>query len=40
MAAQMEVIEKVAELPGWLLQYGGRPQVVAKKLAQLFERFR
>ena len=39
-ATQMEIIEKLAELPCCLLQYGGRPQVVAKKLAQHFERFR
>jgi len=39
-AAQMEVIEKLGELTCCLLQYGGRPQVVAKKLAQHFERFR
>src|ERR1700722_3571263 len=36
----MEILEKLAELPCCLLQYGGRPQVVAKKLAQHFERFR
>jgi hypothetical protein len=39
-ATQMEIIEKLAELPCCLLQYGGRPQVVAKKLAPHFERFR
>jgi hypothetical protein len=39
-AAQMGVIGKLAELNCFLLQYGGRPQVVAKKLAQHFERFR
>ena len=38
--AQMEVIEKLAELPCCLLQYGGRPQVVAKNLTLHFERFR
>jgi len=35
--AQMEVIEKLAELPCRLLRYGGRPQSVAKKLAGYFE---
>jgi len=39
-AAQMEVIGKLAELNCCLLQYGGQPQIVAKKLAQHFERFR
>jgi hypothetical protein len=39
-AAQMEVIGKLAELSCCLLRYGGRPQVVAKNLAQHFERFR
>jgi hypothetical protein len=39
-AAQMEVIEKLGEMTCCLLRYGGRPQVVAKKLAQHFERFR
>ena len=39
-AAQTEVIEKLGKLTCCLLQYGGRPQVVAKKLAQHFERFR
>jgi hypothetical protein len=37
-ALQMEVIKKVSELPCCLLQYGGRPQGVAKKLALHFER--
>jgi hypothetical protein len=39
-AAQTQVIGMLAELPGCLLQYGGPPQVVAKKLAQHFEQFR
>lgn len=39
-AAQMQVIGMLAELPCCLLQYGGPPQVVAKKLAQHFEQFR
>jgi hypothetical protein len=39
-AAQVEVIGKLAELTCCLLQYGGRPQVVAQRLAQHFERFR
>ncbi|MGA8510040.1 MAG: hypothetical protein WB762_30900 [Candidatus Sulfotelmatobacter sp.] len=39
-AAQMQVICILAELPCCLLEYGGPPQVVAKKLAQHFEQFR
>lgn len=36
-AAQMEVIERLAELPCRLLRYGGRPQIAAKKLAGYFD---
>jgi hypothetical protein len=39
-AAQEQVIGKLAELTCCLLEYGGRPQVVAQKLAQHFERIR
>ena len=38
-AQQMEVVEKLVELPCCLLQYGGRPQMVAEKLAVHFEQF-
>ncbi len=37
-SAQMEIIEKLIKLPCCLLQYGGRPQIVAEKLAAHFER--
>jgi hypothetical protein len=37
-AMQMEVIGKLTELPCCLLQYGGRPQDVAKELVLHFER--
>ena len=39
-AAQMEVLGKLVELPCCLLQYGGRPQTVAKKLVAHFDRLR
>jgi hypothetical protein len=38
-AQQMEVVGKLVELPCCLLQYGGRPQIVAEKLAAHFEQF-
>jgi hypothetical protein len=38
-AAQMQVVGKLVELPCCLLQYGGRPQIVAEKLAVYFEQF-
>jgi hypothetical protein len=38
-AQQMDVVGKLVELPCCLLQYGGRPQIVAEKLAAYFEQF-
>jgi len=38
-AEQMHVVGKLVELPCCLLQYGGRPQIVAEKLAAHFEQF-
>lgn len=38
-AGQMQVVGKLVELPCCLLQYGGRPQIVAQKLAAHFEQF-
>lgn len=31
---RLRTIEKVAEAPGWILQYGGQPQTVAQGIAQ------
>ena len=38
-AGQMQVIDKLVELPCCLLQYGGRPQIIAEKLGAHFEQF-
>jgi hypothetical protein len=38
-AGQMQVIDKLVELPCCLLQYGGRPQMIAEKLGAHFEQF-
>jgi len=37
-ALQMEVVEKLADRPCYLLQYGGRPQNAAHELAMHFDR--
>jgi hypothetical protein len=37
---RLRTIEKVAEAPGWLLQYGGKPLTVAQKISQHLAGFR
>jgi hypothetical protein len=31
---RLKTVEKVARAPGWLLQYGGKPQAVAQKISE------
>jgi hypothetical protein len=33
-AKRLRTVEKVARAPGWLLQYGGKPQAVAAKISE------
>jgi hypothetical protein len=40
MAKQMATIARLVELPCWLLQYGGQPMTIARKIADHFEEAR